>query len=373
MASAAISALRADRDELLDIADHLTDADWKSESGCPGWSVQDVVTHLGTLYWLVVDPTVLPETGGAPTEEAQERAVESRRTWSSESVVEDYAAVERAGARPHGRARDPRLRTAARRPRHVSRLQVGERVRVRPLHPHSRGPVPAPRAARRSCARVRRAAPRARSTGSRLRRRNRTPRCSRRSRVRSRSSFSGASGAHDLASVPATSSSACSATPTTSCCGPRNGRAWPDVAQVTGPVDAVRPRVACTCSDPGIHVLGIPPSRPGFAHAMAELNLTADQLLSTTRTVRKHLDLTRPVEREVLDECHDLAFRPSGGNAQGWHFVIVADAERGSEPSAICTGSRRPRTIPRKRRPSTNGAWIRLPRTSPSTCTKYRC
>jgi uncharacterized protein (TIGR03083 family) len=93
MVSAAISALRADRDELLDLADRLTDADWKSESGCPGWSVQDVVTHLGTLYWLVVDPTVLPDTGGAPTEEAQERAVEARRSWSSESVVEDYAAV----------------------------------------------------------------------------------------------------------------------------------------------------------------------------------------------------------------------------------------------------------------------------------------
>ena len=62
---------------------------------------------------------------------------------------------------------------------------------------------------------------------------------------------------------------------------------------------------------------------------MVELNLTADQLLSTTRTVRKRLDLTRPVEREVLDECLDLAFQaPSGGNAQGWHFVFVADAER---------------------------------------------
>jgi nitroreductase len=59
------------------------------------------------------------------------------------------------------------------------------------------------------------------------------------------------------------------------------------------------------------------------------LNLTSDQLLSTTRTVRKRLDLTRPVERDVLDECLDLAFQaPSGGNAQGWHFVLVADAER---------------------------------------------
>ena len=93
MGSAAIGALRADRDELLDITGHLTDDDWKSESGCRGWSVQDVVTHLGALYWLVVDPTVLPDTGGAPTEEAQARAVESRRAWSSAQVVDDYASV----------------------------------------------------------------------------------------------------------------------------------------------------------------------------------------------------------------------------------------------------------------------------------------
>jgi nitroreductase len=61
---------------------------------------------------------------------------------------------------------------------------------------------------------------------------------------------------------------------------------------------------------------------------MSPLDLTADQLLSTTRTVRKRLDLTRPVEREVVEECLDLAFQaPSGGDAQGWHFVLVTDAE----------------------------------------------
>lgn len=93
MASEAISALRADRDELLQIAARLTDAEWKSDSGCAGWSVQDVVAHLGLLYWLVVDPTVLPDTGATPTEEAQNRAVESRRAWSSAQVLDDYTAV----------------------------------------------------------------------------------------------------------------------------------------------------------------------------------------------------------------------------------------------------------------------------------------
>lgn len=59
------------------------------------------------------------------------------------------------------------------------------------------------------------------------------------------------------------------------------------------------------------------------------LDLTPDELLSTTRAVRRRLDLTRPVEPEVLEECFRLAFQaPTGGNAQGWHFVIVSDPGR---------------------------------------------
>ncbi len=58
----------------------------------------------------------------------------------------------------------------------------------------------------------------------------------------------------------------------------------------------------------------------------AILNLTPDELLSTTRSVRKRLDLTRPVEPELIRECIELAAQaPTGGNAQGWHFVVVTD------------------------------------------------
>jgi len=53
-----------------------------------------------------------------------------------------------------------------------------------------------------------------------------------------------------------------------------------------------------------------------------------DRLLSTTRTVRKRLDLTRPVERALLEECLDLASQaPTGGALQGWHFVVVTADE----------------------------------------------
>ena len=56
------------------------------------------------------------------------------------------------------------------------------------------------------------------------------------------------------------------------------------------------------------------------------LDLTPDELLSTTRTVRKRLDLERPVPMELVRECLELATQaPSGSNMQGWHFVVVTD------------------------------------------------
>jgi nitroreductase len=57
------------------------------------------------------------------------------------------------------------------------------------------------------------------------------------------------------------------------------------------------------------------------------LELTPDELLSTTRAVRKRLDLARPVEREVLEECLQLAQQaPTASYSQNWHFVVVTDA-----------------------------------------------
>lgn len=54
------------------------------------------------------------------------------------------------------------------------------------------------------------------------------------------------------------------------------------------------------------------------------LNLSVDELLTTTRTVRKRLDFDRPVPRGVLMECLELALQaPTGSNAQGWQWVFV--------------------------------------------------
>ena len=62
---------------------------------------------------------------------------------------------------------------------------------------------------------------------------------------------------------------------------------------------------------------------------MATQNLTADELLTTTRGVRKRMDFSRPVPEALLRECLEIALQaPSGSNVQGWHFVVVLDAAK---------------------------------------------
>ena len=58
------------------------------------------------------------------------------------------------------------------------------------------------------------------------------------------------------------------------------------------------------------------------------LSLTADDLLSTTRAVRKRLDFDRDVEPELIKECIRLAQQaPSAYNTQSAHFVVVTDPD----------------------------------------------
>ncbi|EWM15966.1 nitroreductase [Kutzneria sp. 744] len=57
-----------------------------------------------------------------------------------------------------------------------------------------------------------------------------------------------------------------------------------------------------------------------------------DELLSTTRSVRLKLDLERPVEPEVINDCLRLALQaPSPGNLQMWRWIVVRDANKRAE------------------------------------------
>ena len=59
---------------------------------------------------------------------------------------------------------------------------------------------------------------------------------------------------------------------------------------------------------------------------MPPLRLSADDVLTTTRAVRRRLDLSRPVSRQVIADCVRIATQaPSGRNRQRWDFVVVDD------------------------------------------------
>lgn len=66
------------------------------------------------------------------------------------------------------------------------------------------------------------------------------------------------------------------------------------------------------------------------------LGLSADEVLTTTRAVRKRLDLARPVEQAVIEDCMRVAIQaPSGRNRQQWDFVFVRDSQVRAEVADI--------------------------------------
>lgn len=54
-----------------------------------------------------------------------------------------------------------------------------------------------------------------------------------------------------------------------------------------------------------------------------------DKLLTTTRSVRKRLDLTAPVDLDEIQACIGIACQaPTGGNVQDWRWVVVTDPDK---------------------------------------------
>jgi nitroreductase len=57
--------------------------------------------------------------------------------------------------------------------------------------------------------------------------------------------------------------------------------------------------------------------------------MSTDELLTTTRTVRRRLDFDRPVPAALIEECIDVAIQaPTGSMKQNWHWVVVGDPDK---------------------------------------------
>ncbi|MDE0652099.1 MAG: nitroreductase family protein [bacterium] len=66
------------------------------------------------------------------------------------------------------------------------------------------------------------------------------------------------------------------------------------------------------------------------------LGLSADEVLLTTRAVRRRLDFDRPVPESLLRECARFAVQaPTSSNHQGWHFVFVTERSKVEALAAI--------------------------------------
>lgn len=59
-------------------------------------------------------------------------------------------------------------------------------------------------------------------------------------------------------------------------------------------------------------------------------------VLTTTRAVRRRLDFDRPVSRETIVECLEVALQaPTGGNAEDWRFVAIDDSDVCNQVAAL--------------------------------------
>lgn len=91
---------------------------------------------------------------------------------------------------------------------------------------------------------------------------------------------------------------------------------------------------------------------------MEPLALSIDELLSTTRTVRKRLDLERPVERATIEACLDLGFQaPNGSNNQSWEWVVIDDADKRARIADLNREALAHFTAILERRPEAMGAY----------------
>ncbi|WP_018179105.1 maleylpyruvate isomerase family mycothiol-dependent enzyme [Jongsikchunia kroppenstedtii] len=86
-----VDAIRRERESVLAYCSDLSDKEWRTPSAAAGWTVQDVVAHLGANARAVFGPDGLAVLRTDSIERVADAAVEKRRDWSSQKVLEEYA------------------------------------------------------------------------------------------------------------------------------------------------------------------------------------------------------------------------------------------------------------------------------------------
>lgn len=91
MTKAAIAALHEETARATALFATLTPEEWAAPSGCTGWRVQDVATHMASVFHSIADPSTIGGGTSADAEENAEVPVQARLGWTPEQVMAEYA------------------------------------------------------------------------------------------------------------------------------------------------------------------------------------------------------------------------------------------------------------------------------------------
>jgi uncharacterized protein (TIGR03083 family) len=91
MSQAGLASAARSVAEVKQVITGLTDAEWAMPSGCQGWTVKDLVAHMGSNFKEVVEPSPPPaEPIDLPAERMMDLLVEPRKEWSNAEVRDEY-------------------------------------------------------------------------------------------------------------------------------------------------------------------------------------------------------------------------------------------------------------------------------------------
>lgn len=90
------AAFKAERAELLAFCGSLAPADWRMNSRAPGWSIADVVAHMGSAVHVMFTRQALTILRGTDIERANDDLVAARRDRTPDEVLAEYRRWSRA-------------------------------------------------------------------------------------------------------------------------------------------------------------------------------------------------------------------------------------------------------------------------------------
>ncbi len=90
MTKAAIEALQTESARATALFASLTDEEWAAPSGCTGWRVQDVATHMASVFHSIAEPATIDGGTSTDVEQNAEVPVQARLGWTPQQVIAEY-------------------------------------------------------------------------------------------------------------------------------------------------------------------------------------------------------------------------------------------------------------------------------------------